>query len=707
MPTSEAREGEANAEGEGRRSRLAFLFWPLVCLVNVAFIGVAFYLGSRLASRPGTGEADQPEAPRFEMPVAGVRPEPRHPAVRAHLDEADLLIRTGRYELALAVCAPAADRAVARLRDAFRYRKALCLEGLGRWDQALAAYRTVARRSPSSLMACAAQLGQARVWLRRRRPGEGKELLGNLLLRSGEPSLRDHPLVADARYLLALALAREYLESQPADVVEPPLSHTASDWSLERALSWGALPKAGQPAPAVPEPAAETVSVQRVGPGDEEVLVRVAVQEMTVPAVLDRLTERAGLRLEWSAAARGKAEGRTLHIVLGPMPLPDFLRALGTSLGLSWKTGRRRLLLRSEDEETGPDRPTRLVNARRALGEAVLNFPGHPLTPVAYLEMGNLADAAGRPNEALAWYRRIIREWPRSPLVAEAYYNRGLLQRRAGENAAARQTFYRVVDRGPGHELAPLAYWHIGRLYLEDNEPEQALSPLRRALLASRGSPVEPAVVLTMATAYLLADNPRAANRTLVQHRALVGRQGFRRAAAFLDTLARYRACTERLAKRREANDLMTCLLALGDGRSLGAPGMVLMARAYHELGLDEPLIPFARKALVGLRGPLAAELSYVLAEAHLAADQRGPAGELYAAVAGGRGRRATAARLRLAELALQERNAPECLKWCRKLLQEKEGTDPTAVLRLMAGAYELTGERDKAIRCLSGQVPP
>ena len=61
---------------------------------------------------------------------------------------------------------------------------------------------------------------------------------------------------------------------------------------------------------------------------------------------------------------------------------------------------------------------------------------------------------------------------------------------------------------------------------------------------------------------------------------------------------------------------------------------------------------------------------------------------------------------VRLAQIALTEKKPQDCLKCCRELLQEKSTVDVATVLRLMAGAYEQTGERDKAIRCLSGELP-
>ena len=87
----------------------------------------------------------------------------------SRLVERGRLIRAGRYELALVLCRSFSERAVAELRDAFQYRLGLCLEGLGRWDDALSTYRQLASHALSPRVAAIASLGQARVWLRMRR----------------------------------------------------------------------------------------------------------------------------------------------------------------------------------------------------------------------------------------------------------------------------------------------------------------------------------------------------------------------------------------------------------------------------------------------------------------------------------------------------------------------------------------------------------
>ena len=689
--------------------RLKVFFWPLVCLFQLGLIAGTLMLGSRVAERDtaATGETPVPPASVEPSPLAAdwkkECPEPEKVrAARGELDDVDHLLRAGRYELGLVLCRSFSDRAVAELRDAFQYRLGLCLEGLGRWDEALTAYRSLASHAPMLRITAAASLGQARVWLRMRRPAESRELLCDLLRRSATPALRGQQFLADARYFLALAAALELLPNEPPGPLnDAPVCPLTSDWSLDRALDWD---RPGRQPESEPLGGQEVVEVQRGGDG----LVRIFVTQMPLAGLLDRLAEQARLRIEWSASARRQVEERSLIVALEGASLPEALRLLVEPLGLVWTLEDGKLRLSSEEEAAPAElKSRRLADARRALRDALRAYPRHPLTPAAYLELGNLEALAGLLDEALTWYNRLAREWPRSPLVVESHYNLGLLRCRQGDRAAARQAFYRVVDRAPAHELAPLAYWRVGRIYLEEGEADQALSPLRRAVYNGSGSPAQAAAALSAAAAHLLTDNPRAANAILRENRELVSRDSYRNAAAFLDTLARFRAATDRRQRQREAVDLLAVLMSVPDDPLLGAEGLALMGQAYRELGMQEDMTRFYNKALKRLRGSLASKLTLELAEEHWSADKTEAALPLYQKlIAEGSSNEAKRARVRLAEIALVEKKPQDCLKCCRELLQEKAGVDVAAVLRLMAQAYEQTGEHDKAIRCLSGQLP-
>src|SRR5262249_18767229 len=95
------------------------------------------------------------------------------------------------------------------------------------------------RRTENPRAAAAADIGQARVLVRLRQPGEAKNLLYSVLLRSGSPELRGQALLGDARYLLALTLTLDALKpGKPGPLSDSLAEYTATDWPVDAALEW-------------------------------------------------------------------------------------------------------------------------------------------------------------------------------------------------------------------------------------------------------------------------------------------------------------------------------------------------------------------------------------------------------------------------------------------------------------------------------------
>jgi tetratricopeptide (TPR) repeat protein len=335
-----------------------------------------------------------------------------------------------------------------------------------------------------------------------------------------------------------------------------------------------------------------------------------------------------------------------------------------------------------------------------------VTYPDHPLIAAAYLEMGNLEAAAGKWPEAVNWYERLLRDLPRSAAATEAYYNLGLARQQLGEGEAARNSFYWVVDRAPGHRLTPLAYLHVGRLHLEEGDAQGAVRPLRRAVTPMPGWGTRAAAALLLAAASLLSDNPRAAHATLVEFREEFGQEPYRGVAAFLDALACYRAVPDPGRAARQAQDLLTALLALKEDPVLGPVGRLLAGQAYRDLGMGDRMAALFEKAAAQVRGPLLLAMNADLAEYLYASGQRPAARQRFEALAAATGPHALRAEMRLAELDVLDRQPDECLKRCRKLLRENRAADVPALLRLMGKAYDQKGEYGRAARCYAGQVP-
>jgi tetratricopeptide (TPR) repeat protein len=619
------------------------------------------------------------------------------------LGKADQLIRSGRYDLALPVFQAFGPNVAAALRHQVQFRLALCLEGLGRWDEALAAYRALLPQNPNRQVVVAAEAGLGRVWLRSGQPAEARDLLCRQRLRSALDAEACPAALEEARYVLALALAAEATPPPAGISLERLLEAKPTHWPIERTLTWVS------PAPETPPPKAgpEEIAAQKVPARPGARRVRVSVTQKPVAVLLDTAAALCGLRSQWSAKALEKTEGRVADVYVENGAFQDLARDLACPLGLAWQIRDDEVVWFAVEEQSAEDhRAFRVALARRALREAAAADPEHELTATAYLALGNLEAEAGRLAAAVAWYERLTRDQPQSPLRVEAHYNLGLIEQGLGHPDVARKTFYRVVDEGPARALAAQAYLAVGRSWLEEGRPDQAVSPLRRGLAVAPGSPAQPAIVLNLAASYLWAGSPQSANALLRAHQAQFNPPPYRQTAGFLDALSRFEAAWDR-RQVRHANDLLAAALNLQQPADLGSLGALLVGRAYHELGLIDQMAAVYDKALPQARGPVAEEMSYTLAEGRRSAGKVDEAKKLLLALAArGDGRWSRAAKLRLAELTLQDNRPEEALWWCRQLLPVQPPEQLPALLHLMGRAFERLGNYDQAARCFRGDKP-
>jgi tetratricopeptide (TPR) repeat protein len=697
---------------------------PLLCLVQFGLIGGwAFtrYL-EHAASTARTDVSGDQSAPEVSGRAAS--------GEGLTVEHADDLMREGRCDLALKIYEPLAGAATGGLRDALQYRVGLCEEGLGRTDLALKAYRIV-RRTENPRAAAAAEIGQARVMIRLRRPGEAKNLLYPLLLRAGTSELRTQPYLADARYLLALTLTLDALHGEkPGPLSDALADYTATDWPVETALDWvgtvaeeksdrakpsgETVKETKADATAEPEKDGNFLMLLESGTGPQSLHMSAAVSQGTLQELLERLAERARLKVEWSEAARKLAAERGAALTVDDLPVTDMLidvvLPLTDQVGLlaTIQEGTLRLVA---EAETPSDALTayRTVLAKRALNNAVTSNPGHRLTAAACLELGQLEARAGQWKLAAERYDRLCHDFRRSPLMVEASYNLGLVRLKLGETAEARAAFYAARDHAPGHELAPLALLQVGRAFLLDGAPEQALKPLRDALAVASGSPTEPAAALTLAGACLLIDQPALASRVLREHREPISQPPYRATGIFLDAYAQFLAVKGKSkAPTHEASDLLAALWGVAKKEPvLGVIGPLLLGHAYRDLDHPDDMIAVYQQARNEVRGPAAAEMTFAVAEDLYQRNKREAARALYAPlVKGDDPRWAAAAQLRLAEIALLEDRPKDTLQACRRLLEDKQSVKRDTVLLLMSRAYEMTREYRKAAQCLEGQVP-
>jgi tetratricopeptide (TPR) repeat protein len=684
-------------------------FWPIVCLFQFGLIiGGIMWGRSSVQVAPNQPDKSSVYQP---APAAARVPEPKPTVIPKlageSLERGDDLVLEGNYEAALAVYQPPGGGIAPAFHASLQYRIALCQEALGHWDQALGSYRAVSSYGRSITSVAAGQLGQARIWIRMRKFTDAKKLLCDLTLRSGLPALREHPLLADSQYLLALTEALENLhEDKPGPANEALAAYALTDWPLERVLKWADAEQVIGKSEGN-ERRQESVSVRRVGKGPEKCAVTAALEQADIPELFEKIAEPCGLKVQWTPAARQLVQARTVTVVVERLPLPDLLLALTAPLGLVAETVENELTVSSEPEMPRPARTAYVrQKARRMLRDVAVAHPGHSLTPAAYLELGNLEASEEKWNDAITWYVRLVRELPRSPVLADAHYNLGVAQRKLGNNTESRTWFYRVVDGAPGSELAPLAYFRIGRLFLDEGDAEHALSPLRRAAAAGAGTSTQPIAALTLAAAYLLTSHPRAANSVLADYREPLA-EPYRPLAAFIDALAKYRVLTDRKRASREGADLLAALLATENSSLLGPAGNLLAGEAYGDLGMGEQKMQLYEKLAQEAKSPHSAQATFTLAESLFAAKEREAAKRLFTSlISSSNIDLASHARFRLAELALQDGRPAECLEICRELIRAKSSIEPGSLLKMIGTAFDQLGQHRQAALCFAGQMP-
>ena len=104
------------------------------------------------------------------------------------------------------------------------------------------------------------------------------------------------------------------------------------------------------------------------------------------------------MSVEWSAAARDQAAGRTATVALESVSLVEVFHSLTLPLGLVWRVEGRVVRLQREDELTADALAVyRTETTRQALQSSLLASPDQPLSAAAMLEL-----ATWRPRPAVA-----------------------------------------------------------------------------------------------------------------------------------------------------------------------------------------------------------------------------------------------------------------------------------------------------------------
>jgi len=617
-----------------------------------------------------------------------------------HFEAGDVAAALKRYEAV-------ASTFQGELPPVMRLRLALCSESLGDSNHALTTYGMLASGTDDARIRLAATIGLARVSIQIGRPVLAKQILWKCL-REDSPA---EEYAGQFTHLLARLLADQATTGGTPNLLpDSSLANPPRDTSVAHVLSWTKKPETESHVK--PEksdsPASHVTVVQRLSDTPGAIRMDAALERMPLFTAFERIAQKTGIQTRWSSEARGTIAGRTIQLRVTNWDVATILDSMLDPNDLAWAISDNTISVRTQSElsaEALQERRARLVE--RSLRRAITTYPEHRTTPHLYWLRGNLAFHQGRLDEAVADYRQLLELFPKTPGKAKVHFNVAKAKLLLGRGEDALDQLYRAVDEGTGDEIVAAAYLFIGRSYLEDDRPSLAIKPLARAATLANQPDHEAVATLTLAGAFLLLDNPRAANEILMGHRTALRRAPYSDQGAFLAALARFRTAKGESQLEHEGRTLIAALSHVYAREFFGQHAYAIFGTTLRDLELIESAKSVLREGLSRAGpGPIRDRFAYQLALCELDTENTEEAKRLLQSIAeqGRQGDWALDARLNLAGLAYDDGDDDECIELCSALIQSLgKGRRRTDAMRLMGQAYQRLGDRRLAALCFSG----
>jgi tetratricopeptide (TPR) repeat protein len=677
---------ETTAAPPPRRRKLLRLVLPL------AFLGLGTAAGATwVATRP------KPEKP----PAVEIHPVAAFPPSAPVASRIDILVRAGCYDEALALCRSEPRTESGEENRSLDYCEALCLEALGQWEKADAAYRRSEKPEGDAAAWARATLGRARC-----AAGEGdlhaaRQLLDSVSVRSGHPHCRGRHVLEECVHFRARVALLEH--TAHAGHGPDPLDAAALAWpSLvipsEEWLWWMPTGEISEPpGPAKPH------EHEPVGHHDDahaeigEVLVTAHLPEAPVAVLLRSVAASAHLKLHVDGGTETRLMKLLGRLEVESAPLEEVLAALLGGAEVAWEIHGKTLSVHGT-ESAGHDHHKSIAPL---LDRALAIAPEHPGAKTLRVARANLDAEAGRVRQAALAYREFLDRCSLAKESLHAAYNLGLLELRQGFGTAARPWLLEVIDRDQPHgHWAELAWWWVGRTHLDNGDTTEARAAFRAALHGHTKA-VKSAAALGLCACDLLDGDDKAALAVL--HANRFGPDESHTALAELfEAFARYRVSPSE--SREEA--LLEHLLAGRHARAVGPAGVLLAGVAYREVGKVDQMVGLYEGVAESVRGPFAARMTFAVAERYDQLGENAKARQRYLVVAAtDRDGLGPLAEFRVADLAFRDGRAAECVRRCRDALG-RPGVERDEVLSLLGRAYERLGQYRAAATCFAGQVP-
>lgn len=590
---------------------------------------------------------------------------------------------------------------------AILFRLALCAEASGRHAAAIEAYRRISGTQSDPAWAGVARYGEARcLSALKKHQGLQADLLRRAILDETEflPTVRGEVL-----HLIGRDLWREQSNVATTDLLDDQ-TLVVPEWSADPGRLLDELPLLIHETPVKAGPTEFRV-LNLVAESPEETIVRLNCGRTRCELLLRNLIRCCEYEIEISEQAAQALSGRTQQVHVSEQNLALVLDGITISAGVAWRQNGTVITIQHPDELSPEElRRSRLAAAERILRSAVMEIPSSLQAGHSRLALSTLLFEQKRAADALQFLQVQMESSPRSIVETEAAFNLGKCLMLLNQRDEAIEAFLRCIDSSGGMaDVRIAAYIFHSRMLLEDDRGKQAIQSMMRGLSMSEGSPLEPMAAIHLASLYLSLGNAQGCNSVLMERReSLVDGPG-REGAAFLSALSRFRAAVLADRREREGAAVVSALTEFDAANYCGGHWAVLVASACDELGLSQESAEAYSLALRKLpQSQLRNQTVLKLASHYQADHQLEKARVLLATLSSSEtDQLAVQARLRSAELALEQRKPDEAISVCRLLMEsDKTSNTQRASLRIMGQAYELKKDHQAAIYCFAGMLP-
>lgn len=623
------------------------------------------------------------------------------------MDQADEDLRSGSFERAISRYQALESRTTGETNLGLAFRLALCAETMGSYAEAIDSYQRLGARAAGRNWGGIATFGEARCLVSMKRH---EALRGDLLRRAlTDESAFTATLRKELFHLLGRSQWSSLLPKEKPDLLND-LTPALPEWHPESHVTLDSLKTLLKAEP----PKVESLQLTILEASEklpDQILLKIHSATASPEKLLAAIVSHCQFELNASESARNAMESRSAKIHVMSRSLALILDALTIPYGNLWQLeGSKIELLTAEEAGDEVTREFRVSAAERLLRTALLESPESVQAGHTRVSLGALLFQQGLTADAAHLFQQQSEMSEDNSVAAEAAFNLAKCRLVLHQAEDARTAFLLCVDSADADSEVRLAgYLYAGRLRIELGRVQDAITTLMHALSMSDGTDMEPQAAMTLASAYLMAENAHGANSVLKERRTALMAPEYRNPAAFLSSLSRFRAAVLPDKKEREGRSVVEAMVHLNPEKQFGAHWCLLAGDAADELGLAQqatdaylmvlqlqPAKPMRDQTLLKLATRFQADNR--LEDAHL----------LLTAVTPQESESISQmAQLKNAEVAIEQGKPKVAVEFCRELLEKRSTPElRRETFRIMGRAYERLRNHRAAVYCFSGMLP-